>query len=93
VKRSPRHRRRKRTPRQRYADCMARKQNGVVRIVLEAEGLWLAEMLYRAGEYCHPDQDDPAVLERATRALISFLIEAAKDGALTRLNFPETDLA
>ena len=72
--------------------CAARKKAGVVRLVLYADQLWLAEVLYQAGGFASPDEDTRASLEASTQRMLNFMLDEARAERLGRLrvsNGPE----
>jgi hypothetical protein len=56
-----------------------RQRNGVVRIVVELDRLWAAEMLAAAGFLPSADSDKRETLQAATQELLETLIAIARD--------------
>ncbi len=56
-----------------------RRREGLVRLTVWADRLWLADMLYQVGELDGADSDDTHSLEAAHQRLVDWLLEEAKE--------------
>ena len=67
------------TPAERKRRYRERRRNGVVRIAVEVDRLWLAEMLAAARCLPSADCDDRTALQAATQELLELLIAITRD--------------